>query len=132
MVTKDEIKAALSKVDLKQVVAKAKATLDLSKVPSENLEKLVYIATHCALNGPVGADKETTFKGKEKEWKAFKINSLWPEFSNAVWKTFVEIIADELDLKNEDVKGSYCVKKYGIPWPKCDLVFKPKPKKEAA
>jgi len=131
MVTKEELKAAFALVDLKVLMVRAAATLKLEDVPKEKLDRLVYMATHCALNGPVGVKKVTNFPGKA-DWGEVSIKGTHDPFTNATWKTFVGYVVDLLDQNSDVVKNSYCVKNFAAPWPRCDAQFKAKPKKEDA
>jgi len=129
MVSKDELKKSFDSVDLKLLLVRAAASLELEAVPTDKLDMLVYMATHCALNGPVGVKKSTNFPGKS-EWGEVSIKGTWDNFTNSTWKTFVGFVVDLMDQNKEEVKNSYCVKNFAAPWPRCDAQFKAKPKKE--
>jgi hypothetical protein len=127
MVNLEQLKAAFAKVDLAKLKVRAAAQFDLANVPEKDIDKLVYMATHCALNGPVGVKKRTTWPGSEfGEVSILDILTV----SNAQWKVFVKEVVGLMDLQSKEVKESYTYVKFGSPWPLCDAVFKAKPKQD--
>jgi len=125
MVTTEQLKGSFAKVDLAKLKVRAAAKFKLESVPEKELDKLVYMATHCALNGPVGVKKKTTWPGA-----SFGECSIKETFdvSNAQWREFCKLVVGLMDLQSEEVKTSYCVVHFGSPYPLCASVFKPKPK----
>jgi len=128
MVTKDELKEAVKKIDISQLKVRAGAAFKLDDIPKEKLDKLVYMASHCNLNGPVGVKVKTTWPGAD--FGECSIQSVH-EIVSSQWKAFCALVEDCHDKNSEEVKTCYCVKSFGSTWPTCDPVFKPKKKDKA-
>jgi hypothetical protein len=87
--------------------------------------QVVYAAVSCAMNGPVGVGKETTFPGHTE---SYRIKDKWSGVTNSVWKAFVRDVVKHMDENVPEVKGCYTVMKFGQLWPLCDAIFTPKQK----
>jgi len=129
MVTVEELKASLNKVDLVKLKVRAAAEFKLDSLTTSHLDTLCVMARHCALNGPVGVKVKTTWPGYP-DLGTKSIQDVHSAFTAALWKGFVNACNEQLDLNNEQVKTSYCVVKFGSVWPTCEPVFKPKAKAE--
>jgi len=119
---------AINKIDFKVLLQRAVGNLDLDKIPKDKINDIVYMAVHCAMNGPVGVNKPTSWPGN-KDLDNCSIKSK-VDCSNSQWKGFVGLVAGELSSKNpEELKGCYTVMKFGSLWPSCDAVFLAKVRK---
>jgi len=123
-VTEKSIKEGLSKFDFAKVKVQAAKSFDLSEIPDDKLEKVLHIAVHCCLNGPVGVNKDTNFPGLEYKGS---IKQLLPTVTSSRWNGFLHIIAKEIPM-NDVTSSCYTVAKFGSFWPFCSGKFTPKVK----
>lgn len=119
-VTQQSLVDAAKKIDLSKLAQRAVGSYDLSQIPADKLEIVAHICLHCALNGPVGTSKDTTFPGLDYKGS---IKGVLAGVTNAQWRAIVLVVAESLELSREEVRNSYCVKNFGSVWPLCDKVF---------
>lgn len=124
MTTLVEIFKKVEAVDFAGLKKRAVKNFDLDKVPTANVDNLVYAAVHCCINGPVGVGKKTSWPGKEAlEGQCIKDIAGVP-FSNSQWKGFCQQIANHLEAKcPEQVEGCYTKAHFKQLWPTCGDAF---------
>lgn len=124
VVTLSSVEDAVKKVDISQLQKRAVGQLEVEKLNETDLGKIVYMAVHCCVNGPVGTGKATTWPGNpELDNKSIKN---YVTCTNSQWKGFCTQIAKM--LPSDSVKSAYTVVKFGQLWPFCDQTFTPKKK----
>jgi hypothetical protein len=126
MVTQEEVKSAVVKVDIDKLKQRAVGKIELDQIPAEKLNLIVYMAMHCCVNGPVGVNKKTNWPGSDElDGKSIKD---FLTCSNSQWKGFCLIVVNTVDKNSPKLQDCYTVKNFGSLWPACDNVFKPKNK----
>jgi hypothetical protein len=115
-----KIATAVDKVDLAAIRKRAIDSFDINKITDEELQKLVPIAVHCCMNGPVGVHKKTTFPIVGET----SIIEVHPGFTNSSWRAFCSIVMTKLDQSKEAVKTCYTKSKFDMLWPACNFVPK--------
>lgn len=121
----EKVKEALGKLDFKVLKKRAVEAFDVRDIPSEHLGKIVHIACHCAMNGPVGVGKTTTFPGLNYNGS---IKDLLPDVTNSKWRGFVDEVVRYIPREDEAVRTCYTVLNFKNLWPICDSTFRAKPK----
>lgn len=111
----DKIQAITDKVSVDKLRTIVSVTdYDLSKVPDDALNKIVQIAIHCCLNGPVGTSKQTNFPGFKDR---LTIKDILPGITSSPWRKICDAVAKVLLAKGSLNGLDYNMKKYGGPWP---------------
>jgi len=118
-------------VDFGKLKTRAVGQLDLTKIPADKEEDLVYLAAHCCINGPVGVKRDTNWPGRD-DLAGKSINGIIGiSFSNSQWRGFCDSVADYLALNcKSSIEGCYTISKFSALWPKCADRFQPKARDE--
>jgi hypothetical protein len=92
-VTVETVGVLLSKIDLKEMMAGL--PVDWDTIPDKTV--VLKMAVHCAINGPVGINKLTTFPTMGEGQMSIKSKLGQQPASNSGWKQLVEVVAKAIN-----------------------------------